>query len=160
VTGFGVIVVSGSHSVAQVQEALLEFIRNAPALIRAMDSQAFQNYVTSLITKKAEPPTSLSEATDVNWSQIDDRKYNFYLKEEMVKILESEVLVNKEVMASFAAELLTGEKRRFMIVQASLSSPQSVCPLPISEGVSDSIIIHDPSQLHAHPKTTFYPNLA
>ena len=153
------IVVSGSHTVAQVQDAVLEFVSHAPALIPAMDSHAFQSYVTSLINKKMEPPTSLSEATEVNWSQIDDRKYNFYLKEEMVKILESEVLVNQEVMASFAAELLTGEKRRFMIVQASLSSPQNVCPLPASEGVSECVIIHEPSQLHTHPKTTFYPNL-
>lgn len=153
------IVVSGSHTVAQVQDAILEFIRNVPELIRAMDMETYRNYVTSLINKKLEPPTSLSEATDINWTQIDDRKYNFYLKEEMIKILSSEALANQEMMASFAEELLTGQKRRFMIVQSSLNSPQSVCPLPASEGVSDCVVIYDPAELHVHPKTTFYPNL-
>lgn len=151
---------SGSHSVAQVQNAVLEFVRQAPDLIRAMDGAVFRDYVRSVVNKKLEPPVSLSEATDVNWVQIDDRKYNFYLKEEMVKILSSEELINQEVMASFASDLFTGDKRRFMVVQSSLESQQQVCPLPESEGVSNCIIVHDPSQLHSLPDVTFYPNLA
>ena len=74
VLGFGFQIVSSSHSVSAIVEALLEFIAGIPSYVLDMDDSTYTNYLKALINVKNEPCISLCESAETHWSQIEERR--------------------------------------------------------------------------------------
>ena len=159
IMGFGFVIVSSSHSVQDILTALLLFIHAAPALVRGMESSAFQHNLEALIHSKLEPTKSVSEAAEVNWAQIDEKQYNFSLKQDQVTILKEPTLVNSEVLAQFTHDLFLGPERKLMIVASSLAGDHLQSTVPPSEYEYKNICIHTPAELLAVEGVSMYPGL-
>ena len=120
VPGFTFTVVSASHSVQDVQVAVVDFIKNIPKLISAMKRAVFQENLQALIRIKLKPPTSLFDAASSHWSEIEDGRNHFAFQRDQAILLQSGMLT-RESMAEFAEHVMMSDARRLLVLEASHS---------------------------------------
>ena len=120
VLGFGFQIVSSSHSIPNILEALFIYIKSLPMYITTTEASFFDNNIKALISLKSEPPITMSESTEANWMQIEERRLNFSLKQEQLHILNDKLLINQDTMKEFCEILFLNESTtKLMVVEAS-----------------------------------------
>lgn len=118
VMGLSFAVVSSSHSVEHVQAAIMEFVGQVPALIASIDTNTYKDYVQSLISDFLQPETSLYDAANNIWDEIEERRYLFGLRERQGRMLNSDnPLFSQEGMGAFSRTFLV-EAPRLLVVQS------------------------------------------
>jgi hypothetical protein len=62
---------------------------------------------------------SLSTSAENEWPQIEERRYNFTIKADQVRILRNDLLVNRDIISEFSYDLLLGPLSKLLIIQSS-----------------------------------------
>ena len=118
VLGFAFQVTSSSHSVANIQAAILAFVIAVPATLRSVHKDDFLDTLASLVNEKTAPDLCLADASDVNWEEISDRRYDFAARGRHAEMLREELrAAGREGLAGFCCDFLLAEGRRVLSVQ-------------------------------------------
>jgi hypothetical protein len=88
--GFCFQVVSSSHSISDIQNAIFAFVDSIPALLHLLSVSDFKNHVESQIGEKQRVDASLYDAAGFNWYEITEGKADFQLRTNQVKHLKDE----------------------------------------------------------------------
>jgi secreted Zn-dependent insulinase-like peptidase len=160
ILGFGFQVVSASHPIELILKSTMKFIYEIPHFILNMEKRIYQNNINALISTKMEIPVSLSESADVNWTQIDERRFHFTSKYDQVKILQDVNLISQDVLSTFSKNLFDGSDTRLMIVETSVENSQVPVISDDPNKQIENVFLASPMQLHTYPGVILYPNLA
>ena len=125
--GFCFRVVSSSHSIEDIQNAIFSFIDSVPALLHMLTPEVFQNHVSSQMSEKQRPDASLYDAAGFNWYEITEGDVDFNLRSAQVEYLsDSNVMQTKQTGLKEFAEQLLVRKRRLLLLHSSVPTPISV----------------------------------
>lgn len=69
----------------------------------------FSNFISGTVAKLSEPPKTQSELTAEFWSEIVSRRYEFQLKKQKIKVLET---LDLESVRGFSENFIVNPKTR------------------------------------------------
>ena len=81
-------VVSSSFGIVDVQEAIFDFIRGIPLLLKDIGETSYMKHVNSVLNEKMTPDISLKEQAMRFWSEIDDGRLCFTMKEQQIEFFK------------------------------------------------------------------------
>jgi nardilysin len=153
VLGFAFKVLSSSKSAAEVQAAILTFIDNITTYLSEMPAEKFYNHVKVFSNTRQLPFTSLSEASEFNWAEINDRRDMFDINQRVSVLLLDRSIVSVESMVSFCESLFSAATRKLLVVTASVTASvtETKGAADASE-VASFVEMKEPKELHAVDK--------
>eukprot|EP00899_Mesostigma_viride_P003587 jgi/Mesvir1/13229/Mv12754-RA.3 len=115
VVGFALRVQSATHGPEHINSRMTSFLVEAVARLRDMSPAEFDKHRAALISAKKRKPTCMLEASDRQWEQIWERRYDFDHRAREVSVLETLTLA--DLQAFFATYLAPDapQRRRLMI---------------------------------------------
>lgn len=123
VTGFCFQVVSSSHSIEDIHQAIFTFIDAAPSLLHTLSPEDYQNHVNTQISEKLRADPSLFAAASFNWYEITEGKTDFGLRVKQADDLKNpkSLLLQQKGLEQFTVDLLKSN-RRLLVVHSELPS--------------------------------------
>jgi nardilysin len=152
VLGYCFEVVSSSHTVAQVQAAMLSFADKIPKMILNLSDSNYNDHINALINIKITPRNSLNENAHYYYNQIKERRYQFNINEEEIKILRNGI--SKKELSDFSTSLFSSSSRHLLLIQSSAVS--TLVPL---KDKKSKWVGTAPIDLHKKSTTQYFPNL-
>jgi nardilysin len=136
VLGFCFQVVSSAFSLTHVQDAILSFVTHmASHTLHSMTAEKYAENVAALISIRSEPEMSLSDAAGASWSEIDDHRLDFAIKERQVALLSGRPV---DSYTSEDLQTLTQEGMERFVQEAFLAAPRMLVAHSSLDGTETS----------------------
>jgi secreted Zn-dependent insulinase-like peptidase len=118
VPGFCFTVVSSSHTITEIQVAIMKFVRAIPKILSSISVESLQRTISSILSAMESPDISLRMQASRVWNYINQNTYNFSVLSEQIQLLHQGF--SKEELTKFATALFAvgdGVDCRLIVVQ-------------------------------------------
>lgn len=112
VLGFCFVVVTSSHPVDEVQNAVLEFAMSSVQYLSRLTAEEYSNSIESLTSHYIQGHNSLSSAATELWSEIEERKYIFDHGAIQASLLQK---ISAKDVSEFAFRLFDSQKKLLLV---------------------------------------------
>ncbi|MCP4298421.1 MAG: hypothetical protein GY786_22780, partial [Proteobacteria bacterium] len=116
IDGMYFLVQSGNQSASHLQERIETFLINFRKKLSQLSKAEFENFRESTIARKKEQSKTLNEATNVIWQVIDDRSYDFKVRENEIEALYK--ITQGEVMELYDRLFISSTEKSSLFIQA------------------------------------------
>lgn len=110
--------VSSSHSLSAIQDAIFAFVDSIPVLIHLLSVVDFQNHLESQISEKQRADASLYDAAVFNWYEITEGKVDFQLRTSQTEYLKDPFALETKQVPSTCSLLHTALHHTIRLVWA------------------------------------------
>jgi secreted Zn-dependent insulinase-like peptidase len=159
VLGFCFRVLSSTHNMERIQGAIFEFIQSIILRLNEISCTEFNRHIHALMDKLSHPPNNLNEASDRNWSEIEEEIYDFNYRQKQLHLLKESLEDNdsafsRQGLSKFCSMYiqcphLASENSftsRILIVQSSYDKCEAFIPHDMNDCMKNIIVIEDYQQ--------------